>query len=83
DAEARARLRDIESLDALNGVRTPTPLGTVLHEESAYIFAGSFVGFLVEKFGLPAFRKLYETGNYEAAYGKSLGELEKEWRSSL
>lgn len=83
DSEARARLRDIESLGPLNGVRTPTPLGAVLHEQSAYIFAGSFVGFLVEKLGLPAFRKLYEAGNYEAAYGKSLGELEKEWRSSL
>lgn len=82
DAEARARLREIESLEKLNGVRTPTPLGTVLHEESAYILAGSFVGFLIEKYGLPEFRKLYESGSYEAAYGKSLAALEKEWRSA-
>jgi hypothetical protein len=26
---------------------------------------------------------LYETGNYEQVYGKSLGTLEKEWRVSL
>jgi len=26
---------------------------------------------------------MYETGNYEAVYGKSFGALEREWRSSL
>jgi hypothetical protein len=64
-------------------VRTPRPLGSVLNEQTAYIFAGSFVGFLIEKYGLPEFRKLYESGRYESAYGKSLGELEKEWRAVL
>jgi hypothetical protein len=83
DAEARARLAEIESLDGLNGVRTPARLGGVLREESAYILAGSFVGFLVEKHGLPEFRNLYETGTYEAAYGKTLGVLEREWRLAL
>jgi len=28
-------------------------------------------------------RGMYETGNYEAVYGKSFGALEREWRSSL
>lgn len=83
DAEARERLSQIESLDRLNAVRTPRPLGSVLNEQSAYIFAGSFVGFLIEKYGLPEFRKLYESGTYESAYGKSLRELEKEWRGVL
>lgn len=83
NAEARGRLAHIESLENLNSVRTPRPLGTVLSEESSYILAGSFVGFLIEKYGLPEFRKLYETGTYEAVYGKSLGALEKEWRSAL
>jgi hypothetical protein len=83
DAEARSLLGDIESLERLDRVRTPAPLGTVLNERNAYILAGSFVGFLVEKHGLADFRKLYETGSYEAAYGKSLGALEKEWRSAL
>jgi hypothetical protein len=83
DAQARERLRDIESLDKLNSVRTPTRLGAEVGEQSAYILAGSFVGFLIEKYGLPQFRKLYESGAYEAAYGKSLAELEKEWRSTL
>jgi hypothetical protein len=83
DAEARERLSQIESLDRLNAVRTPRPLGRVLNEQSAYIFAGSFVGFLIEKYGLLEFRKLYESGAYESAYGKSLRELEKEWRDAL
>jgi hypothetical protein len=83
DAEARGRLAHIESLEKLNGVRTPRPLGTGLGEESAYILAGSFVGFLVENHGLAEFRTLYEAGTYEAAYGKSLRMLESEWRSAL
>jgi hypothetical protein len=83
DADARGRLAHIESLEKLNGVKTPRRLGTVLSEESAYILAGSFVGFLIESRGLAEFRKLYETGTYEAAYGKSLAALESEWRTAL
>jgi len=83
DTEARARLGEIESLEGLNGVRTPRPLGTVLREQDAYILAGSFVGFLIERYGLTEFRKLYDTGGYDAAYGKSLNVLEKEWRSTI
>jgi hypothetical protein len=52
-------------------------------EQTAYILAGSFVGVLIEKYGLPAFKSLYETGNYDTVYGKSVEILEKEWRSSL
>ena len=73
----------VVSLETLNSVRTPRPLSTVMNEETAYVLAGSFVGFLIEKDGLPAFRRLYETGNYEIVYGKSLLSLEREWRSSL
>ena len=83
NAEARRRLAHIESLEDLNSVRTPQPLGAVLSEESSYILAGSFVGFLIEKYGLTEFKKLYETGTYEAVYGKSFAALEKEWRSTL
>jgi hypothetical protein len=73
----------VGSLEMLNNVRTPRPLSTVMNEETAYVMAGSFVGFLIEKYGLPAFRRLYGTGNYEIVYGKSLLSLEREWRSSL
>ncbi len=64
-------------------MRTPTPLGTVLNEQGAYLLAGSFVGFLIERYGLEDFKKLYENGSYEEAYGKPLAALEKEWRSAI
>jgi hypothetical protein len=83
DAAARGWLPQVETLDRLDAVRTPVPLGTVLTEQGAYLLAGSFVGFLIEKYGLPEFRKLYETGAYETVYGKSLAALEKEWRLAL
>jgi hypothetical protein len=83
DREARSYQSRIESLEKLDRVRTPVPLGRVLDEQSAYILAGSFVGFLIEKYGLPAFHRLYADGAYESAYGKTLDDLEREWRSTL
>ena len=83
DAEARQRLSEAGSLARLNSVQTPTPLGSVLREQSAYVLAGSFVGFLIERYGLPQFRKLYAGEGYEAVYGKSLDGLEREWRMAL
>ena len=83
DAGARGWLARIESLDCLDAVRTPTPLGTVLNEQGAYLLAGSFVGFLIERYGLEDFKKLYENGSDQEAYGKPLAALEKEWRSAI
>jgi hypothetical protein len=82
----RLALRDlsgIESLDALHSVQTPSPLGTVMEETTAYILAGLFVEFVIERYGLASFRSLYETRNYEQVYGKSLGTLEQKWRLSF
>jgi hypothetical protein len=76
-------LSGVKSLEALNRVRTPQPLGTVMEEKTAYILAGSFVGFLVERYGLARFRRLYETEDYEQVYGKSFATLETAWRLSL
>ena len=70
-------------MESLNGVRTPRPLSSVMDEETAYILAGSFVGFLIETYGFLSFRSLYETDNYEKVYEKSLDTLEKEWRVSI
>jgi hypothetical protein len=80
---ARDEAAQVPSLAALDAVRTPTPLESVMNERLAYIVAGSFVGFLIEREGLPAFRGLYESGSYEKAYGRSLQALEAEWRASL
>jgi hypothetical protein len=77
------RLSGQESLKALNSVQTPRPLGTIMNEKTAYILAGSFVGFLLERFGVPMFRSLYDNGNYEDVYGQSLQTLEQAWRTEL
>ena len=76
-------LSGVKSLESLNGVRTPRPLSSVMDEETAYVLAGSFVGFLIERYDLPLFRNFYETADYEKIYGKSLDTLEKEWRLSI
>ncbi|MBI2088530.1 MAG: hypothetical protein HYT78_07275 [Deltaproteobacteria bacterium] len=83
NVSARQRLSEVNSLTRLNSVQTPRPLSTVANERTAYILAGSFVAFLIEKYGLPHFKTLYETGDYGTVYGKSLQVLEKEWRSAL
>ena len=80
---ARHNLSGVSSLERLTKVRTPRPLRTVMQEEAAYILAGSFVGFLIENYGLQMFRNLYEGGNYESVYEKNLTVLETEWRSDL
>ena len=80
---ARVRLSEVRSLDVLNAVRTPTPLSQVADNRTAYIVAGSFVGFLIEQYSLPTFQRLYQLGNYDEASGKSLQMLEQEWRARV
>lgn len=48
-----------------------------------YYAAGCFVQYLVETYGPAAFGNLYPTGDYTAAYGKSLSALEQEWLTML
>ena len=80
---ARTRLSKLSSLEPLNNVRTPRPLRTVMQEQTAYILAGSFVGFLIDNYGFGMFRNLYEVGSYDSVYGKNLTALETEWRIDL
>ena len=80
---AARELRGVSSLEALNRVRTPHPLSTVMEEKTAYILAGAFVGFAIERYGLTLFRRLYETESYETVYGEPLATLEAAWRESL
>ena len=58
---AARSLAGVDSLEALHRVRTPRPLGTVMEEKTAYILAGSFVGFVIERYGvsLPHGAKLH------------------------
>jgi len=49
-----------------------------------YTVSGSFVGFLIEKYGSQKFLKLWTSyHNFEAVYGKKLISLEDEWRKFL
>lgn len=75
------------------------PLGTLragpfydLQHETSYMEAGSFVKFLIERYGLDKLKQLYgqETGKPEQdeplvarLYGKSYAELEAEWLEYL
>jgi len=81
---ARRRFPEVNSLENLNTGGTTRPWSTAGDERTtAYILGGAFVGFLIDRNGLPRFKKLYETGDYDKVYGKSLEILDKEWRSAL
>lgn len=80
---ARRHLPSSEVMAKLDEVRTPIPLGRVIDDMTAYLLAGSFVEFLIEKHGLADFKVLYESGSYQTAYGKSFAELERDWRGAL
>lgn len=49
----------------------------------SYLLAGSFVRYVVDTYGIAAFKRAFPTGNFRAAYGKSLSELSNEWATSL
>ena len=49
-----------------------------------YTTAGSFLHFLLEKYGAGPLRELYHSGgDFAGAYGKPLGTLEQEWRDMI
>jgi hypothetical protein len=50
----------------------------------AYVLAGSFCRFLLDRFGADKLRAAYRSaGDFEAVYGLPLTELEKSWRAFL
>jgi hypothetical protein len=51
----------------------------------AYVEAGSFFGFLLEKYGEQKLSKLHNSWslNYKKVYGKSMKELEAEWKGFI
>jgi len=53
------------------------------NRRTAYLEGGSFVGYLISQFGLPAFEEVYRSGDYQQAYGTSVSELEAAWLSHL
>jgi len=50
----------------------------------SYTTAGSFLKFLLDRYGAPSLRELYRSGgDFERAYGKSIAILEREWRAMI
>ena len=49
----------------------------------SYTLAGSFVRFLIERYGVERARRVFPTGNFKEVYNKSLVELEGEWKGFL
>ena len=82
---------------ALERTATPTPLqGSGLSGREAYLVAGSFVRFLIERHGMAKFRRLYAMtpmvpgaqnaggpGRWQAVYGAALDQLAKQWRDRV
>jgi len=49
----------------------------------AYTVAGSFLGFLLGRYGAEPVRRVYGNAGFAAAFGKPLPELEAEWSAFL
>jgi hypothetical protein len=97
--DRKARPYRTTALHRLDAIATPTRLELPgeLGGREAYLVAGAFVGFLIERHGLERFRQLYAmtplrprqrdgggaAGRYRAVYGKSLDQLGAEWRAEL
>ncbi len=54
-----------------------------IREGNAYSAAGSFIGFLVQQYGMDKFRAFTKSLDYEKAYGCGLADLDKAWRVFL
>lgn len=69
------KLPQIESLMGLRFLGESSLLG--------YTISGSFIRFLIYKYGIEAFHQLYRTYDFKTTYHKSLKELENEWKDYL
>lgn len=48
-----------------------------------YYAAGCFIQYMVRAYGIEKLGEVYSNGQYESVYGKTLVELEREWRQAL
>lgn len=51
------------------------------HPSQSYTLAGSFVRFLVDRYGMDQFKRVFPTGNFRKVYGKPLSDLVEEWET--
>jgi hypothetical protein len=78
-------VRALEQMGLTPSIRALLSLGFLAtSSQRSYQTAGSFVRFLLDTYGAPALRRLYRAGgDFEGAYGKSLGALELEWQAFI
>jgi FOG: LysM repeat len=86
DADYLALERICRVLAASKALPFPSKLrrfGGHIMDLIPYTTAGCFVRYLIEHHGLEVFRRLYPKGDFRSLYGRSLEELEAEWRADL
>jgi hypothetical protein len=49
----------------------------------AYLVSGSFSRYLIERFGMDRFRRVFPNGNFVSAFGETLESLVRDWKASL
>lgn len=49
----------------------------------SYLFAGGFIKYLVDKYGINKFQKIYDDQTFQEVYGKNILQLESEFNSTL
>jgi hypothetical protein len=74
-------LRRLEETYAFGPTERPTVRKTSRWQ--AFIQAGSFVKYLIERYGPTLFKAAYAGAGYEEVYEKSLAELETEWVAAV
>lgn len=75
---------------AMQELNVAPPLSSVMslgfwkHAGSrSYLMAGSFIRFLIDKYGIEKCKRAFPTGNLSKIYGKELQDLEGNWRLYL
>ncbi len=90
-------LRDLDKVPTPSRLELSTsPNQSMDPGEAAYKVAGSLVKFLIDEYGDEKFRRLFfetplkplrrdagKPSRWDAVYGRSLGELEKEWKELI
>ncbi len=71
-------MRELGFAPPLENLLSMTGFWTAASSRS-YTLCGSFVRFLIERHGLPAFKKAFPDGAVEEAYGRTTAELIAEW----
>ena len=73
-------MRELGLAPPLENLLSMTGFWTAASSRS-YTLCGSFVRFLIERYGLPAFKKAFPTGAVEESYGRNPAELIAEWEA--